>query len=181
MCSPQTAQDLATILQAMRHALLADGPPLASLRQGRLRRIAQLIGENQHTLANAIRADGGAGLAPEASLAATVTLLTQAAQNLPAVTTQAGVVGIVATDRLHLALASLGQAFGAGHVAMLKLSGQTPNTSDALVELSADYFGPHEVAVVLGDAAMDAVFAALPFDQLVRADAASLDTIGDST
>jgi uncharacterized protein YndB with AHSA1/START domain len=49
---------------------------------------------------------------------------------------------------------------------MIKPSELTPATSDLLVSLIAQTFSEDEVAVVTGDAAVGAAFAALPFDHL---------------
>jgi coniferyl-aldehyde dehydrogenase len=79
-----------------------------------------------------------------------------------------GVVGIVAPWNypFSLALMPLATALAAGNRAMIKPSELTPATSDLLVSLIAETFSEDEVAVVTGDAAVGAAFAALPFDHL---------------
>jgi coniferyl-aldehyde dehydrogenase len=79
-----------------------------------------------------------------------------------------GVVGIVAPWNypFSLALMPLATALAAGNRAMIKPSELTPATSDLLVSLIAQTFSEDEVAVVTGDAAVGAAFAALPFDHL---------------
>ncbi len=79
-----------------------------------------------------------------------------------------GVIGIVAPWNypFSLALMPLATALAAGNRAMIKPSELTPATSDLLVSLIAETFSDDEVAVVTGDAAVGAAFAALPFDHL---------------
>jgi coniferyl-aldehyde dehydrogenase len=79
-----------------------------------------------------------------------------------------GVVGIVAPWNypFSLALMPLATALAAGNRAMIKPSELTPATSDLLVSMIAETFSEDEVAVVTGDAATGAAFAALPFDHL---------------
>jgi coniferyl-aldehyde dehydrogenase len=80
-----------------------------------------------------------------------------------------GVVGVIAPWNypVSLALMPLAEALAAGNHVMLKPSELTPRTSAALAELIAAVFPPERVAVVQGDAAVGAMFAALPFDHLV--------------
>ena len=79
-----------------------------------------------------------------------------------------GVVGIVAPWNypMSLALMPLATALAAGNRAMIKPSELTPATSELLISLIAETFNEDEVAVVTGDAAVGATFAALPFDHL---------------
>ena len=60
----------------------------------------------------------------------------------------------------------LATALAAGNRAMIKPSEFTPATSDAAGGVVAETFSADEVAVVTGDAAVGAAFAALPFDHL---------------
>ena len=80
-----------------------------------------------------------------------------------------GVVGIVAPWNypLSLSLMPLATALAAGNRAMIKPSEFTPATSDALVAMISQAFSEDEVAVVTGDAAVGAAFAALPFDHIL--------------
>ncbi len=79
-----------------------------------------------------------------------------------------GVVGIVAPWNypFSLALMPLATALAAGNRALIKPSELTPATSELLAAMLADTFSEDEVAVVTGDAAVGAAFAALPFDHL---------------
>ena len=80
-----------------------------------------------------------------------------------------GVIGVIAPWNypVSLALMPLVEALAAGNHVMLKPSELTPRTSAALAELIAAVFPPERVTVVQGDAAVGAMFAALPFDHLV--------------
>jgi coniferyl-aldehyde dehydrogenase len=79
-----------------------------------------------------------------------------------------GVVGIIAPWNypVNLALKPLVAAIGAGNHVMLKPSEHTPRTAALLAELLAEVFPDTRVATVLGDGAVAAAFAALPFDHL---------------
>jgi len=80
-----------------------------------------------------------------------------------------GVIGIMAPWNypLSLVLMPLATALAAGNRAMIKPSEFTPATSALLAAMLADLFPSEQVAVVQGDAATGAAFAALPFDHLV--------------
>ena len=80
-----------------------------------------------------------------------------------------GVIGIMAPWNypLSLALMPLATALAAGDRAMIKPSEFTPATSALLEAMLAELFSPEQVAVVQGDAAVGAKFAALPFDHLI--------------
>jgi acyl-CoA reductase-like NAD-dependent aldehyde dehydrogenase len=68
---------------------------------------------------------------------------------------------------LFLAISPLAAALAAGNRVMLKMSEFTPRTGELLAELIARHFTADDVAVVLGDAAVGADFARLPFDHLL--------------
>jgi coniferyl-aldehyde dehydrogenase len=80
-----------------------------------------------------------------------------------------GVVGTIAPWNypISLALMPLATALAAGNRAMIKPSEITPRTSEVLRELITATFPEEQVAVVTGDAAVGASFAALPFDKLL--------------
>ena len=79
-----------------------------------------------------------------------------------------GVVGIIAPWNypVNLALAPLIAAIAAGNHVFLKPSEHTPRTAEFLQRLIADTFPDNRATVALGDAALSARFAALPFDHL---------------
>ncbi|MCK9382299.1 MAG: coniferyl aldehyde dehydrogenase [Sulfuritalea sp.] len=80
-----------------------------------------------------------------------------------------GVVGIIVPWNypLFLAVSPLAAALAAGNRVMIKMSEFTPRAGELLAELVARYFAADDVAVVLGDAAVGADFARLPFDHLL--------------
>lgn len=80
-----------------------------------------------------------------------------------------GVVGIVVPWNypLFLAISPLAAALAAGNRVLIKMSEFTPRTGELLAELVAKYFSADDVSVVLGDAAVGAEFARLPFDHLL--------------
>ena len=80
-----------------------------------------------------------------------------------------GVVGIIVPWNypLFLAVSPLAAALAAGNRVMIKMSEFTPRTGELLAELVVKYFAADDVAVVLGDAAVGADFARLPFDHLL--------------
>jgi len=80
-----------------------------------------------------------------------------------------GVVGIIVPWNypLFLAVSPLAAALAAGNRVMIKMSEFTPCTGELLAELVAKYFAADDVSVVLGDAAVGADFARLPFDHLL--------------
>jgi coniferyl-aldehyde dehydrogenase len=80
-----------------------------------------------------------------------------------------GVVGIIVPWNypLFLAISPLAAALAAGNRVMIKMSEFTPRTGELLAELVARHFAADEVSVVLGDAAVGADFARLPFDHLL--------------
>ena len=80
-----------------------------------------------------------------------------------------GVVGIIVPWNypLLLAVSPLAAALAAGNRVMVKMSEFTPRSGELLAELAAKYFAADDVAVVLGDAAVGADFARLPFDHLL--------------
>jgi coniferyl-aldehyde dehydrogenase len=80
-----------------------------------------------------------------------------------------GVIGIIAPWNYPVALAlmPLATAIAAGNRAMVKPSELTPETSRLLAAMLSDTFPEEQAAVVTGDAAVGAAFAALPFDHLL--------------
>ncbi len=80
-----------------------------------------------------------------------------------------GVVGIIVPWNypLFLAISPMAAALAAGNRVMVKMSEFTPHTGELLAELVAKHFAAEDVAVVLGDAAVGADFARLPFDHLL--------------
>ena len=79
-----------------------------------------------------------------------------------------GVVGVISPWNypIQLAFAPAATALAAGNRVMLKPSELTPRTSQLIAELVHDHFDEEEFCVILGDAALAARVAALPFDHL---------------
>ena len=80
-----------------------------------------------------------------------------------------GVIGIMSPWNypFSLALMPLATALAAGNRALIKPSEFAPATGALLAALLGELFGADEVALVTGDAATGAAFAALPFDHLI--------------
>ena len=80
-----------------------------------------------------------------------------------------GVVGIVGPWNFPFLL-SAGAAIGpiaAGNCVMIKPSEQTPQFSALLATMVAEFFKPHEIAVVMGGPEIGKAFVQLPFDHLL--------------
>jgi coniferyl-aldehyde dehydrogenase len=80
-----------------------------------------------------------------------------------------GVVGILSAWNypLFLSFAPAAGAIAAGNHVMLKPSELAPATAELMRAIIADLFPPDYFAVIPGDAALAAEFAALPFDHLL--------------
>lgn len=178
--------------ERQRAAFAAEPYPAWSVRRDRLRRLRALILENERALAEAIDADFGGRPDVETQLAeifpALLELNTALREGsrwmkrrrtgvdrwfLPArawvLPQPLGVAGIIAPWNypLLLAAAPLTAALAAGNRALVKLSEFTPRFGELFASLCAQRFDAAEVDIVLGDAAVGAAFAALPFDHLV--------------
>jgi coniferyl-aldehyde dehydrogenase len=164
--------------------------PLA-LRRDRLLRIRALLDEHGSALAKAVNADFGVRspqLTEIADIFVLRSLLSSTLKHLPKwmkpvkVSTPLylqpsraylqrqplGVVGVVSPWNypVQLSLGPVITALAAGNRVMLKPSELTPQTSALLATLIAQSFAPDELCVVLGDGALAAEFAGLPFDHL---------------
>ena len=87
-----------------------------------------------------------------------------------------GVVGVIVPWNypIFLAIGPLLGALAAGNRVMIKMSENTPATSQLMKELLARVFTEEQVAVVLGEAEVGAAFSALPFDHLLFTGATSI-------
>jgi coniferyl-aldehyde dehydrogenase len=190
MQSSNSYAELQQVLNVMKRAHLSHGPADAALRQDRLQRSINLIREHFQPLAQAMSADFGHRSHYQslvADMATTLKGLQYSLDHLPiwmqpelitppdpkmhtSIQHQPlGVVGIISPWNfpINLAFGPLAGVFAAGNTAMLKPSELTPRTSELLAELAGIYFGPDELTVVLGDAAVGQAFSSLPFDHLV--------------
>ncbi len=187
-----TASPLAGRLALQREAFLRDGAPSLAQRRADLARLKRALIARKGELEAALNADFGHRSTHETAILEVLTVvqgISYLSRNLrkwmrpgrrqvplhsrPArayvVYQPLGVVGIVSPWNypLSLALMPLATALAAGNRAMLKPSEHTPATSALMETMLADLFHPEQVAVVQGDAAVGAAFAALPFDHLV--------------
>jgi coniferyl-aldehyde dehydrogenase len=180
------------ILARQRAAFLRDGPPSLERRSADLARLRAAVIARRAAIGRAIDADFGHRSRHETAAMEMVTLvqgIDYLHRNLRRFMAPArrrvaptfsfararieyqplGVIGIIAPWNypLSLALMPLATAIAAGNRAMLKPSEFTPETGRLIAALLADAFPGDQVAVVEGDAAAGAAFAALPFDHLL--------------
>ena len=191
-CAPATPPDLRALFDAQFHASRAQPQVALAVRRERLLRLRTLLEQHAPVLAAAVQADFGmrsARLTEVADFFLLRALLAHTEAHLarwmrprkvptpwhlrPArafIQRQPlGVVGVISPWNypIQLALAPAITALAAGNRVLLKPSELTPHTSAQLAELVGQFFAPEELAVVQGDAALAADFAALPFDHLV--------------
>jgi coniferyl-aldehyde dehydrogenase len=178
-------------LQHLRQAWLARRPDLAQ-RRGDLRRLREAVLRRRQEMVAAIAADFGHRSAHESLLAEAMTVVSAidhllahlrgwtrpqrvgAGWRLWPARAQLrhvplGVVGVISPWNypVNLALVPLATAIAAGNHVLLKPSELTPRTCEFLRSLLGEVFPADRVAVVEGDAALGAAFAALPLDHLV--------------
>jgi acyl-CoA reductase-like NAD-dependent aldehyde dehydrogenase len=190
-CTATRPEALAVLLARQRAAFLREGPPSLAERRANLKKLRAAVLARKTDLEAALDADSGHRSRHETAIMEMLALtwgIDYLHRNLrrfmrrerrhvalPMRFARAyvesqplGVIGIVAPWNypLSLALMPLATALAAGNRAMIKPSELTPATSDLLVSLIAETFSEDEVAVVIGDAAIGAAFAALPFDHL---------------
>jgi coniferyl-aldehyde dehydrogenase len=184
-------EELAAMLARQRAAFLRDGPPSLAERRAKLRKLRAALLARKGEFEAALNADFGHRSRHETAVMETL-LLTWGIDYLhkhlprfmrperrhvalPMRMARArveyqplGVVGIMAPWNypFSLALMPLATALAAGNRAMIKPSEITPATSELLITLITQTFSSDEVAVVTGDAAVGAAFAAQPFDYL---------------
>ncbi len=185
-------QDAGRILGRQRAAFLRDGPPALSQRRADLRRLRAAVLARRAEAERALDADFGHRSRHETAAMELMTLvqgIDYLHRNLRRFMAPArrhvaltfrfasarieyqplGVIGIIAPWNypFSLALMPLATAIAAGNRVMLKPSEFTPETGRLLARLLAETFPEEQAAVVSGDAAVGAAFAALPFDHLL--------------
>lgn len=183
--------DLRHLFDAQHAASRAQAQTPLSVRRDRLKRVQTLLAQEGDALAQAVQADFGVRSPQLTEIADLLVLRATVAdalrhlarwsgprrvgtplQLMPArgwVQRQPlGVVGVISPWNypLQLALGPAATALAAGNRVLLKPSELTPRTSALLAQAVARHFAPDEFAVVNGDAAFAADFAALPFDHL---------------
>lgn len=189
---PVRTPDPAVMLARQREVFLREGPPSLARRRADLDRLRLALIEQRKPIEDALKADFGHRSTHETAMFELMTVVEgirylrrhlrrwmkpqrrhvglhfQPArayvQYQPL-----GVIGIMSPWNypLSLALMPLATALAAGNRAMIKPSEATPATSALLDRLLSTLFPPEQVHVVLGDAAVGAAFAALPFDHLL--------------
>jgi coniferyl-aldehyde dehydrogenase len=87
-----------------------------------------------------------------------------------------GVVGIMTPWNVpvNMIFSPLADVLGAGNRAMIKPSEFTPNTSELMRKLFAQYFEESEIVVTTGGPEVGAAFSALPLDHLIFTGAGSI-------
>jgi coniferyl-aldehyde dehydrogenase len=180
------------ILARQRAGFLRDGPPSLRERRADLRKLRAAVLARRAEIERALNADFGHRSRHETAAMEMMTLVQgidylhrnlrrfmAPARRRVALTFRfasarieyqpLGVIGIIAPWNypLSLALMPLATAIAAGNRTMLKPSEFTPETGRLLAGMLTDTFSDEQVAVVTGDAAVGAAFAALPFDHLL--------------
>lgn len=186
------ADALEAALLAQRAAQLADGPPTAELRRGRLDRLTVALLSRADDFADAVSADFG-NRPRAATLGGEIASCVQdiggtrrqlagwmkprrpqpSYMRLSGIRawvepSPLGVVGIIAPWNFPVALAvqPAAAAIAAGNRVMLKMSELTPRTAELMRETVAEHFAPDEFVVVTGGPDVGARFSDLPFDHL---------------
>ncbi|HMM77958.1 MAG TPA: coniferyl aldehyde dehydrogenase [Gammaproteobacteria bacterium] len=190
--TPVAISSLAECLRRQRQAFLDAGPPSLERRRADLGRLKRAILARRRELEAAVTADFGHRSTHETAIMELMTVvhgIDYLARHLrrwmrpsrrhvalhfqPArayvVYQPLGVVGVMAPWNYPLALAlmPLATALAAGNRVMIKPSEHTPAASALLEGMLGELFPGEQVAVIQGDAAVGAAFAALPFDHLV--------------
>lgn len=187
----RTQEPMAAVLERQRRAFLADGPPDLALRRNRIDRLMALVLDNFDDFVDAMAADFGTRPRTGTLFTEIMGMISVIEHTRSHVgqwvrpcklmrparpfglraevePSPLGVVGIVGPWNfpLNLVVLPASAAFAAGNRVMIKMSEVTARTAELMQSLSAAYFSPDELAVIAGDAAVAADFAALPFDHL---------------
>lgn len=166
-------------------------PSLAS-RKASLKRLKQLLLDNQEAICEAISHDFGYRAPNETLLLEMMTTVGDinytihklrgwmkperrevALQFMPASNTvmqqPLGVIGIIVPWNypLYLSVGPLVSAIAAGNTAMLKMSEYTPHFNKVLSALLAKHFSTDQICLVEGEADVAAAFSGLPFDHIL--------------
>jgi coniferyl-aldehyde dehydrogenase len=177
------------LIQLQRTAHIKESVPDAATRRDRLTRAATMLARASDAIAVAVSEDFGHRSAEETrfetvgavnafrNAATKVENWMQPAQHLAlAPDAEArveyiplGVIGVVGPWNYPImcVFGPLAGILAAGNRAIIKPSEFTPRTSALLARLIAETFHPSEVAIVQGEAAEGALFAAAPFDHLM--------------
>jgi len=182
---------LSSLLARQRAAFLREGPPSLARRRDNLKKLRAAVLSRKLDLETALESDFGHRshhdtaimemlaltwgidylhrslrrfMRPERRRVALPMRLARASVEYQPL----GVIGVVSPWNFpfSLALMPLATALASGNRVMIKPSELTPATSTVLATLISETFSDDEVAVVTGDAAIGAAFAALPFDHI---------------
>ncbi len=189
-----TATDISELLTQQKRAFIKEGAVTAATRIDRLQRLHDLVGRHRRQITEVVSADFGNRSLHQSQMSevlASMDGIKHAIKNVKRWMrperrkppfpfgllgakahieyAPKGSVGNLSTWNfpVYTALSPLTGILAAGNRAMLKLSELTPETAQLLKTLIEEQFSPEEVAVVLGDAAVGAQFAAQPFDHLI--------------
>ncbi len=177
--------------EQQRDAFEAEREPSAAVRLDRLQRLLEITRDHEAEIVAAVAADFGHRSPADTligDLLPTLTAIRHAQRHLRrwmsarraatplhllpgrsrVVRQPIGVVGVISPWNYpwQLAIVPAAAALAAGNRVMLKPSEHTPRVAALMARLVAARFDPAEFAVVQGDAAVAAAFAALPFDHL---------------
>lgn len=185
-------QRLQSIFKQQQTAFAANPYPELSQRLASLKKLKNLLLNNQAALCVAVNSDFGCRSADETLIAEILTsvqsinftlkhlarwlrpekrrvsLLFMPASN-KVFYQPLGVVGIMVPWNypIQLALVPLMTALASGNTALLKMSEFTPNTNALLQQLLAEEFAESQVALVQGEVEVSSGFAAKPWNHLI--------------
>jgi coniferyl-aldehyde dehydrogenase len=186
--------ELKSILQFQRSALLKDGFPGAEVRIDRLDRIADINIRYKDRILDALNEDFGGRPHLQSLFSDVISTVMEVKETRKQVRRwmkpekrkaplpmrlvggraevqfqPLGVVGNIAPWNFPIALAfspTIG-AVGAGNRVMIKPSEATPHSAEVVREMVESAFDPSEIAVVTGGVEVGQAFSKLPFDHLV--------------
>lgn len=196
MSATTTSTPMSDVLRLQRAAFHRDGPPDAGTRRDRMDRFTHAVLAHTDRLVEAISEDFGQRPEVTTLVTDVLTLATEtellraglrrwmrpryatgpvsgrvlalAGLRSQVVPSPLGVVGVMGMWNFPLNLTAIPalSALAAGNRVMIKMSEKLPATSEVLANAWHDVFDVEELAVVTGDVAVSAEFAALDLDHL---------------
>ncbi|ACT60150.1 coniferyl aldehyde dehydrogenase [Hirschia baltica] len=181
-------------LELQKCAFRKNGPPDASLRIDRLKRLLAALEQNSHRIEEAMMSDFGFRSAHQSYFVEVVTTAKPIREAIKNVRKwmrpekrkieiafaiaggraeihyqPLGVVGCVSPWNFpfNLAFSPLASIFAAGNSAMLKPSSSTPACAELMAEIISESFDAEEVVVAPNADEFAAAFTRLPFDHLI--------------
>lgn len=188
------AETLQRALERQRRAFLADGPPDAATREGRLDRLAAMVLAHAEEIVQALSLDFGTRSSHATRTGDVVGAVTAIRYNrdslrewmkpqrvgLPPPMEREGaraevryqplgVIGAIVpwNGPVLMGVLAAAGALAAGNRLMLKVPELTPRASALMERMFSATFSPEEVCLVQGDAAVGAAFSRLRFDHLL--------------